>query len=140
VGAEEAARLTDACLPVSPVSALRCGLVDQVFEGGADRFRAQVIAHAERLARSPRYPQLVAAKARQLAAATAARPLTAYRQAELAAMSRNFFDPREPYARLRRAFVYKHKPARTPPHLADRRAWAARPVASAAHAPRGTAA
>src|SRR6516162_3548380 len=131
VGAEQAARLTDACLPVSPASALRCGLVDQVIEGGTDRFRAQVIAHAERLAHSPRYPQLVAAKARQLAAATAVRPLIAYRQAELAAMSRNFFDPREPYARLRRAFVYKHKPTRTPPHLADRRAWAARPVADA---------
>lgn len=25
---------------------------------------------------------------------------------------------REPYAQLRRAFVYKHKPAKTPPHLA----------------------
>ena len=135
VGAEQAARLTEACLPVSPASALRCGLVDQVIEGGTDRYRAQVLAHAERLAHSPRYPQLVAAKARQLAAATAVRPLIAYRQAELAAMSRNFFDPREPYARLRRAFVYKHEPTRTPPHLADRQASAARPVADAAHAP-----
>ena len=101
---------------------------------------SKVVSHAEWLAGSPCYPQLVAAKAQELAAATAARPLIAYRQAELAAMSRNFSDPREPYARLRRAFVYKHKPTRTPPHLADRRAWAARPVASAAHAPRGTAA
>jgi putative two-component system protein, hydrogenase maturation factor HypX/HoxX len=117
VGAEQAARLADACLPVSPASALRCGLVDRVVGGGADRYRARVIAQAERLAHSPRYPQLVAAKARQLAVATAARPLAAYRQAELAAMSRNFFDPREPYARLRQAFVYKHKPARTPAHL-----------------------
>jgi len=139
VGAEQAAWLTDACLPVSPGSALRSGLVDRVIEGGADRYRAQVIADAERLAHSPHYPQLVAARARQLAAATAARPLIAYRQAELAAMSRNFFDPREPYARLRRAFVYKQKPTRTPPHLADRRAWAAQPVASAAHAARGAA-
>jgi putative two-component system protein, hydrogenase maturation factor HypX/HoxX len=139
VGAEQAAQLTDACLPVSPASALWCGLVDRVIEGGADRYRAQVIAYAERLADSPRYSELVAAKSRQLAAATAARPLIAYRQAELAAMSRNFFDPREPYARLRRAFVYKDKPARTPLHLPGRRAWAARPVAGAAHAPRATA-
>jgi hypothetical protein len=29
-------------------------------------------------------------------------------------MSRNFFHPREPYARLRRAFIYKDKPSQTP--------------------------
>ena len=139
VGAEQAARLTDACLPVSPASALRCGLVDRVIGGGADSYRAQVITLAEQLARSPHHPQRVAAKSRQLAATTAAQPLIAYRQAELALMSRNFFDPREPYARLRRAFVYKHKPTRTPAHLADQRAWAARPVARTARTPRGNA-
>jgi putative two-component system hydrogenase maturation factor HypX/HoxX len=36
-------------------------------------------------------------------------------------VSRNFSDPREPYARLRRAFVYKEKPTHTPPHLARHR-------------------
>ena len=41
-----------------------------------------------------------------------------YRAAELAIMNRNFTDPREPYARLRRAFVYQEKPSHTPPHLA----------------------
>jgi putative two-component system hydrogenase maturation factor HypX/HoxX len=38
-------------------------------------------------------------------------------------MARNFFDPAEPYAELRRAFVYKEKPSRTPPHLARHRAY-----------------
>ena len=37
-------------------------------------------------------------------------------------MSRNFSGPGEPYARLRRAFVYKDKPTRTPPHLTRHRA------------------
>ena len=37
-------------------------------------------------------------------------------------MNRNFSDPRELYARLRRAFVYKEKPSRTPLHLARHRA------------------
>ncbi len=32
-------------------------------------------------------------------------------------MSRNFFGPQEPYARLRRAFVYKDRPTQTPSHL-----------------------
>jgi len=32
-------------------------------------------------------------------------------------MSRNFSGYGEPYPQLRRAFVYKHKPVETPPHL-----------------------
>jgi putative two-component system hydrogenase maturation factor HypX/HoxX len=36
-------------------------------------------------------------------------------------MARNFFGPAEPYAELRRAFVYKEKPSHTPPHLARHR-------------------
>jgi putative two-component system hydrogenase maturation factor HypX/HoxX len=37
-------------------------------------------------------------------------------------MYRNFYDPREPYAQLRRAFVYKQRPTRTPPHLSRHQA------------------
>ena len=121
VGAGEAARLTQACLPVTPVSALRSGLVDRVIAEDAAGFRAQVAALAQQLARSPDYPALLSAKARQLAAAERECPLDAYRAAELAIMNRNFSDPREPYARLRRAFVYKEKPSRTPLHLARHR-------------------
>jgi len=121
VGAAEAARLTQACLPVRPASALRSGLIDQVITGDAPGFRAEVAALAEELARGSGYPARLAAKTRQLAAAEKQRPLASYRAAELAIMSRNFTDPREPYPRLRRAFVYKEKPARTPPHLARHR-------------------
>jgi len=121
VGAGEAARLTQACLPVTPASALRSGLVDRVIADDAAGFRAQVAALAQQLARGAGYPALLAAKARQLALAEKQRPLAAYRAAELAIMSRNFTDPREPYARLRRAFVYKEKPTHTPLHLAPHR-------------------
>ncbi len=121
VGAGEAARLTQACLPVTPGSALRSGLVDHVIAGAAAGFRAQVAAMAGELARGPAYPALLTAKARQLAAAEKQRPLAAYRAAELAVMSRNFSGPGEPYAHLRRAFVYKEKPSHTPPHLARHR-------------------
>jgi len=127
VGAEQAARLTDACLPVSPAWAVRSGLIDRVIVGGAASYRAQVATLAERLASRYDYPLRLAAKARQLTAATAVQPLHAYRQAELAVMSRNFFDPREPYPELRRAFVYKHKPTQTPPHLARSRPDPGRP-------------
>jgi putative two-component system protein, hydrogenase maturation factor HypX/HoxX len=121
VGAGEAARLTQACLPVTPASALRSGLVDHVITDDAAGFRAQVAVLAQRLARGAEGPALLAAKARQLALAEQQRPLAAYRAAELAIMSRNFCDPREPYARLRRAFVYKEKPLHTPLHLARHR-------------------
>jgi putative two-component system hydrogenase maturation factor HypX/HoxX len=138
VGASEAARLTQACLPVTPGSALRSGLVDHVIADDAAGFRAQVAARAEQLARSPEYPALLTAKVRQLAAAEMQRPLGAYRTAELAIMNRNFFDPREPHARLRRAFVYKEKPSHTPPHLARHRTQPQsprRPAGTAAPAP-----
>ena len=121
VGASEAARLTRACLPVTPASALRCGLVDHVIADDAVGFRAQVAALAQQLARGPDYPALLTAKARRLAADEKQRPLAAYRAAELAVMSRNFAGPHEPYARLRRAFVHKEKPAHTPVHLARHR-------------------
>ena len=134
VGAREAARLTAACLPVSPASAQRSGLIDRVIAADAAGYRAQVTALAEQLARSPDYPARLAAKARQLAAAQKQRPLATYRTAELAIMSRNFSGPREPYAELRRAFVYKEKPRRTPPHLARHRTrpWLPRPRRSSA--------
>ena len=121
VGATEAARLTAACLALTPAAALRAGLVDQVLPGDPAAFRAQVAALAGQLAASPGYPARLAAKGRQLAAAEKQRPLAAYRAAELAIMRRNFSDPGEPYPELRRAFVYKEKPLRTPPHLARHR-------------------
>jgi len=117
VGAEHAARLTTACLPVSPGSALQCGLIDRIVPGPITSYQAQVTALASRLAHSAGYPERLAAKARERAAAEKRRPLAAYRAAELAIMSRNFSGPGEPYPRLRRAFVYKDKPAQTPPHL-----------------------
>jgi putative two-component system hydrogenase maturation factor HypX/HoxX len=118
VGAAEAARLTQACLPVTPASALRSGLVDHVIADTAAGFRGQAAGLAEQLAHGPAYQRLLTAKARRLAAPAQHRLLSAYRAAELAAMARNFFDPAEPYAGLRRAFVYKEKPSHTPPHLA----------------------
>ena len=99
-------------------AALRAGIVERSPEG---------LTPAEQLARSPDYPRRVALKARQLTPAAMVQPLDAYRQAELAIMNRNFYDPREPYAQLRRAFVHKQKPTRTPPHLARHRPGPGRP-------------
>ncbi len=121
VGAQHAAELTRACLPISPASAARCGLVDRVITSDSAGYRQQIAALAEKLARSPDYQSRLAAKARRLAEIATTRPLDSYRQAELAVMSRNFRGRGEPYPQLRRAFVYKQKPARTPAHLARHR-------------------
>ncbi len=128
VGAHKAAELTRACLPVSPASAVRCGLVDRVIAGGVAGYRQQVAALAEELAGSPDYQSRLAAKARRLAEIATTQPLDSYRQAELAVMSRNFRGPGEPYPQQRRAFVYKQKPTRTPPHLARHRTATTRTV------------
>jgi putative two-component system protein, hydrogenase maturation factor HypX/HoxX len=117
VGAEQTTRLTHDCLPISPTSALRCGLIDRVITGGIASYHAQVSTLASQLAHSPDHSQRIAAKARQLAEAEKRQPLAAYRATELAIMGRNFSSPGEPYAQLRRAFVHKHKPTGTPPHL-----------------------
>jgi putative two-component system protein, hydrogenase maturation factor HypX/HoxX len=121
VGADQTARLTGACLPVSTASALRSGLADRIIGGTPATYRAHVTNLAGNLAHSRTYPARLAAKARQLASAEKMQPLHAYRDAELAIMHRNFFDPGEPYPRLRRAFVHKDKPAQTPAHLARHR-------------------
>ena len=121
VGVQTAAELTQACLPISPASAVGCGLVDRIITADIARYRRQVAALAEKLARGPGHSSRLAAKARRLAALATTQPLDSYRQAELAVMSRNFYEPDEPYPQLRRAFVYKQKPARTPLHLARHR-------------------
>jgi putative two-component system protein, hydrogenase maturation factor HypX/HoxX len=121
VGARQAARLTEECLPVSSAAGQRCGLVDRVIEGGPSDYRAQVADLAEQLAGSRHYTARLAAKARELTTAEREFPLAAYRYQELAVMSRNFFDPQESYPQLRRAFVYKDKPSQTPPHLIGHR-------------------
>jgi len=119
VGAREAARLTEGCLPVSSASALHSGLVDRVIAADPAGYRAQVAILAERLTRSPDYAARLAAKERRLAGASGQRTLAGHRNAELAVMRRDFSEP--PYAELRRAFVYKDKPTCTPPHLARHR-------------------
>jgi putative two-component system hydrogenase maturation factor HypX/HoxX len=95
-GADQAARLTGTCLPVSPASALRSGLIDRVITGGPAAFRAQVADLAQNLARKPDYPQRLAAKARHLTAA----------------------DPREPHPARHHAPARQHNPHQTPPHPA----------------------
>ncbi|WP_063063251.1 hydrogenase maturation protein [Nocardia violaceofusca] len=117
VGPEVAAQLTSRTLPVGARAAARVGLVDKVFDGSTERFRAQVRREAEILAAAPELQNLLLAKKQRRAADEAVRPLARYRAEELAHMHRNFFGDGESYHRLRREFVANTKPPATPTYL-----------------------
>ena len=133
VGEDAARAIMRNRLPLLAREAAAQGLIDDCF--GADRagFTAEVEARARTLADDPGLAARIADKARRRAADEAAKPLAAYRAAELDMMRRNFygFDPSYHVARYH--FVLKSPQSWTPRHLARHRelGWRA-PAASAA--------
>ncbi|HET9168034.1 MAG TPA: hydrogenase maturation protein [Actinospica sp.] len=117
VGRAEAERLTEAALPVSAAGAVRGGLAERIVEVDPADFTEAVWADAFELAAAPDLGTRIADKAKRLAGDEAARPLARYRQAELARMRAIFEDREAPYHALRRDFVRKAAPRRTPEHL-----------------------
>ncbi|MFD4627768.1 enoyl-CoA hydratase-related protein [Streptomyces sp. NPDC058475] len=117
VGAAAADRLMREALPLSAMSARRLGLVDRVVDRGPQDFAAEVSRMAARLASSPGTRSRIAAKKAELDRQERVLPLAAFRRQELARMRPTFDDPDAPYHALRRAFVHKERPPRTPPHL-----------------------
>lgn len=109
VGPSDAIRFTRDCLPVGAAEALRTGLVDEVLDGDRAAFDEQVVEHAVRLATGDGYAAALAAKQAAREADELRRPLETYRVQELAEMSRDMFDDRFGYARLRHEFVTKAK-------------------------------
>ncbi|MBF6059333.1 hydrogenase maturation protein [Nocardia terpenica] len=117
VGAAEADRLTGTPLPVGARAAEALGLVDRVLPGSVADFWTWARSEAAALAAGPELAARLVAKKRRRACDEAVKPLAAYRAEELEHMRRNFFDPDEPYHRLRREFVHKVRPSATPAHL-----------------------
>jgi putative two-component system hydrogenase maturation factor HypX/HoxX len=122
VGSERAAALTEARLPLSAAVASREGLLDACFGDDLRSFERGVIDRASRLARDPSLPALLGDKRARRERDEAARPLEAYREAELSRMKLNFygFDPSYHVARYN--FVHHVPLSRTPLHLARHRA------------------
>ncbi|WP_435223405.1 hydrogenase maturation protein [Streptomyces sp. Tue6028] len=114
VGAATAARLMHEAFPVSATGALRLGLVDRVLECGANDFADEVRLLAAGLAAAPATRARIERKKADQANTG---PLEVFREGELARMRRTFDDPDSSYHALRRAFVHKEKPPRTPLHL-----------------------
>lgn len=121
VGAAEAERLTQECLPIDAAEAVSLGLADQMLGGDAAGFHDEVAELAASLAGRKDLPQLLAAKRLQLEADSRRRPLEAYLAEELGEMSRDFFDDRLGYASSRTAFVTKRPPRATPTRIAAHR-------------------
>jgi hypothetical protein len=116
VGAHEAVRLTEDCLPIGATEALRSGLADAVLPADPVAFDAAVLEHAQRLATEDHIGERLARKAEARAADELRRPLETYRIRELAEMSRDIFDDRAGFAAARHAFVTKRPaPAVTVP-------------------------
>ncbi|GHH75851.1 hydrogenase maturation factor HoxX [Kitasatospora indigofera] len=119
VGAEQAGRLTGAALPVGAAEAARLGLVDRTAGGDAAGFRRWVLREATALAGSAELTGRLVEKKRRRAEDEETKPLAAYRAEELREMHRNFYGRGEAYHELRRAFVHKACPVRTPEHLTE---------------------
>ncbi|MCM2577669.1 enoyl-CoA hydratase-related protein [Streptomyces meridianus] len=105
VGSATAERLTRQALPVSAATASRIGLVDRLLDCQAADFGAEVGRLAARLATTQQVHERIGAKKSALERQEEAKPLAAFRDAEMARMRRIFFDPQAPYHVLRRAFV-----------------------------------
>ncbi|GAA3481869.1 enoyl-CoA hydratase-related protein [Streptomyces yanii] len=117
VGPEVAERLVHEALPLGAEAAERLGLVDRTVACRPQDFPGEALRLAVRLASSTDVQARIALKKTTLERQEAVKPLAVHRQEELAAMRSIFFDPDAPYHLLRRAFVRKEPPVRTPHHI-----------------------
>lgn len=131
VGPEAAERLVREALPLGAEAAERMGLVDRTIACPPQDFGGEAVRLAARLASSDAVRARIARKKTALERQEAVKPLAAHRQEELAAMRSVFFDPDAPYHALRRAFVRKQPPVRTP-HGPDGGEHGRRPVRAGA--------
>ncbi|MFH8683495.1 enoyl-CoA hydratase-related protein [Streptomyces lydicus] len=116
-GPEVAEQLTRRALPLTAAAGQRLGLVDRIVDCDPQEFGPQTAHLAVRLASAPSVHARIATKKAEREQDEAERPLSAYREHELARMHEIFFDPEQPYHALRRAFVRKEPVAGTPVHL-----------------------
>jgi putative two-component system hydrogenase maturation factor HypX/HoxX len=120
IGAERAQALMARRTPIAAPEAAAQGLIDAHAGPEASSFEALIASEAAHLAGST-YAQALAEKSAQRDRDERARPLSAYRAAELDRMRLNFygFDPSYHVARHR--FVHRTPLAWTPLHLAHHR-------------------
>jgi putative two-component system hydrogenase maturation factor HypX/HoxX len=108
VGAEMTAQLTSPPFEaVGTRRAVEIGLLDDAFGDTVENFRAGVRAIAERVARSPRVPDLLDEKRHARRRDETIKPLSAYRTEELIRSHECFFGDDRSYHEARHRFVHK---------------------------------
>ncbi|MDJ0654096.1 MAG: hydrogenase maturation protein [Xanthomonadales bacterium] len=120
-GQEQADRIARARLPMGVREGQSRGLVDEWFDQDARQFERTIVEQAGALADAPDFAERLQEKARRRRRDEAEKPLSAYRDEELARMKLNFygFDPSYHVARYN--FVYKVPKSRTPLTIARHR-------------------
>jgi putative two-component system hydrogenase maturation factor HypX/HoxX len=119
-GADNAARIARARLPMGVDEGAQLGLVDRVFDGGHPRFLAEVGVAAEALAGAG-FEARRADKVAQRRRDEAQQPLHRYREEELERMRLNFYGFDSSYHVARYNFVCKVPKSRTPLTIAAHR-------------------
>ena len=105
-------------LPTTGAEAAASGLVDACFGADAPSFEIEAHARAVQLAAATDLPLRLQAKAARRTADEAAKPLAAYRAAELERMKKSFYGFDPSYHVARHHFVHRKPHAWTPRHLA----------------------
>jgi putative two-component system hydrogenase maturation factor HypX/HoxX len=121
VGAENARRLTQHCMPTLASEAQNMGLADFVLPEQWSDCRRQVDRFCLELSEGGRSEKALAAKAMARERDEQRKPLQAYRDEELRHMYQTFYDPGSGYHEARRNFVYKRTAEATPARIATHR-------------------
>ncbi len=107
VGQKTAHEITEGCMPMLAEEAVQSGLADRLFEENWHGYHGQLIEYCQQLMQDGDTDEYLSVKASDRARDDAEKPLSEYRNAELAIMKEIFFDPKSSYHAKRRAFVYK---------------------------------
>ena len=118
VGHDVAMALTENCLPVLDREALRIGLVDRLLtHSPEDTFHTQVHRLVSGFVASPAFAPAMARKRRQRRQDELRKPMSAYRDEEMARSGESFFKPDSEYHTARARFVRKLPSEHTPERL-----------------------
>ncbi|HCP81522.1 MAG TPA: hydrogenase maturation protein [Octadecabacter sp.] len=120
-GAKNANRITQQRLPMGANEARALELADRVISGSQGDFAATVSQQAAAVAEGSDFADRLRSKVQRRQADEQAKPLSAYREEELARMRHNFFGFDTSYHVARYNFVHKICKSRTPVTLAQHR-------------------
>ncbi len=122
IGIEKSIRFTEDCLPWGVAMAKEIGLIDDFHGETNEEFIQFVKSQAQKIVNLPYFDKLIKAKKFKRIKDERNKPLSKYREEELARMYKNFYEDDENYHYKRHCFVHKIPEANVPQNLfANRR-------------------